>query len=147
MGLKLIIIDFIENCFFELQSNHYGIEIRFFSLFLLLYLWAHPSPHEGVCPQTETGEAEEGGPYLVNSCVPKKTFFESAFFQSGSFGEGYLPLVGTITQSPNGNECKVIRLQDFARVFSKTYSAESRKSRYGVLDAGLFGQKPTLQSL
>ena len=88
----------------KLQSNHHGIEIRFFSLFLLLYLWAHPSPQEGVCPY----------------------------------------LVGTITQSPNGNGYKVIRLQDFERVFSKTYSAERRKSRYGVLDAGLFGQKPTL---
>jgi len=59
--------------------------------------------------------------------------------------EGVCPyLVGTITQSPNGNGYKVIRLQDFERVFSKTYSAERRKSKYGVLDAGLFGQKPTL---
>ena len=128
MGLKLGVGNLITYSVLELQSNHYGIEtpvgsflsFPFLSTVAIEPLWDWNS-------------------FLLS--FPAPLLVGTPF----SPQEGVCPyLVGTITQSPNGNGYKVIRLQDFERVFSKTYSAERRKSRYGVLDAGLFGQKPTL---
>ncbi len=77
--------------------------------------------------------------YLISGAITSISWHQ----KSGSFGGGYLPIVGAITSTKTearmAMDVRVIRAQDGEVVFSKTYSAESGKTRYGVLGAGLFG--------
>jgi len=77
--------------------------------------------------------------YIVTGAITSISWQQ----KSGSFGGGYLPIIGAITRTKTEArmtmDIRIIRTEDGEVVFSKTYSAESGKTKYGILGAGLFG--------
>jgi len=77
--------------------------------------------------------------YLITGAITSISWKQ----KSGSFGGGYLPIIGAITATKTEArmtmDVRVIRVEDGEVIFSKSYSAESGKTKYGVLGAGLFG--------
>jgi len=77
--------------------------------------------------------------YLITGAITSISWKQ----KSGSFGGGYLPIVGAITKTKTEArmtmDVRVVRTEDGEVVFSKSYSAESGKTRYGIIGAGLFG--------
>lgn len=77
--------------------------------------------------------------YLVTGAITSIAWEQ----KSGSFGGGLLPIVGAITSTKTkarmAMDVRVIRVEDGEVIFTRTYSAESGKTKWGVLGAGTFG--------
>jgi|Deesub1362A_J573_1020465.scaffolds.fasta_scaffold00077_103 curli biogenesis system outer membrane secretion channel CsgG len=81
----------------------------------------------------------ESADYLVMGAVTSINF-ES---KRRSFGGGYIPLLGAISSTKQkatlGMDVRVVKVETGEVVFSKTYSAESGKTSYGIAGFGAGG--------